>query len=183
MRIRSAKEEDLQGILAIQRANLRDVLSSETMRTDGFLTVAHTEADLALLNKPVAHSVAVSDLGEVLGYALSMSPQHLIPVLKPMFQAFDQRNWRGKSISSLNYTVMGQVALQASCRGKGVFRRLYAHWFATQAEHYELGLTEIDAKNTRSIGAHLAVGWVEIGRNKQDNTEWIFVGKDLSTGF
>jgi len=126
MIFRAATGKDFAGILAIQKANLRASVSAADAAREGYLTAVHTEELLRLLNAPVPHTVVVSATEEVLGYALSMSPQHRasMALLKPMFAAFEASTWKGEPISGIPYTAMGQVALQPKLRGTGAFRIL-----------------------------------------------------------
>ena len=56
--VRPATRADLPAVLDLQRTQLRDALEDHG---EGFLTVAHTLAQLAALNAPVPHTVAVGD--------------------------------------------------------------------------------------------------------------------------
>ena len=176
--MRPATPADLPAVLALQRTQLRGALSDYG---EGFLTVAHTLDQLAALNAPVPHTVAFGE-GELLGYALSMSPEHrdLIPVLEPLFAELERRTWRDRPIAEVTYTVVGQVFVAPAARGRGVFRSLYAAWCRAQATRFALGLTEIDAANAHSLAAHAAVGFEEIGRHRQGGQHWVLVGRELA---
>lgn len=176
--VRPATPSDFAAVLALQRSQLRGVLDDHG---EGFLTVSHTPEQLSTLNSPVPHTVAFGE-GNLLGYALGMSLEHrdLIPVLEPLFTQLDRHTWRGRRIAELDYTVVGQVCVAPATRGRGVFRALYAAWCRAQAERFALGVTEIDASNVRSLAAHAAIGFEEIGRHRQGGQQWVLVGRELA---
>ena len=179
---RAATPGAFKAILSLQRRSLRRNVSDHVAEHEGFISVEHTEELLERLNQPVPHSIAIDRIThELLGYALSMSPEHrdAMPDLVPMFAEFERLAWRGKPVADMRYTAMGQVCVAPHARGNGVFRKLYEHWFATQGEHYALGLTEIEASNTRSLGAHAAVGFEELSRYRQGHWTWVIVGREL----
>lgn len=175
--VRAATAADFDAILGLQAVNLRGALDE---LHDGFLTVRHRRGDLERFGRPVPHIVARGPT-DLLGYVLSMPPEHrdVIPMLTPMFVELESHQWRGRPIADVDYTVVGQVCVAARARGRGVFRALYETWFAAQAATFDLALTEIDAANERSLRAHLAVGFEEIGRHRQKTQTWVLVGREL----
>jgi len=146
---------ELEYILELQRKNLPDKLSPQEKLTEGFVTVSHTLHLLERMNTRCGHVIAM-DGTRLAGYALCMHPDFAndIPVLKPMFLR----------IAPLlpvdcRFIVMGQVCVDRAYRKKGVFRGLYSHMQSFLQDEYDLIITEVDATNTRSLGAHTAVGF------------------------
>ncbi len=170
-------QEDLSNILKLQSENLLTVLTDEEKEKEGFLTVVHTLEDLARLNDFEKHVVAKA-AGSIVAYVLAMTKASRgdIPVLVPMFDIFDQTNYNGKPIASYDYIVVGQVCVDKEFRGQGLFDRNYAFYKETYSGKYELAVTEIAAKNTRSLKAHQRVGFREICSHTASNgVEWIIV--------
>ncbi|HVY44655.1 MAG TPA: GNAT family N-acetyltransferase, partial [Minicystis sp.] len=172
MRVRLAVPEDLDGVLALQAANHRDVASGAA---DGFVTVRHTRADLEAMHALAPSVVAVDGEGEgeaVVGYALVMLPESrgLLPILAPMFARLD-------ALGLGRYYVMGQVCVAASHRGRGVFDALYRG----HAEHYgarfERVVTEIATRNVRSMRAHARVGFEVVEVYRDDVEAWAIVAR------
>jgi len=183
IKVRAAIPGDYQDILQLQMQNLPSYLSPEVRLREGFVSIQHSIDMLAALNQPVAHTVANSKVEQnLLGYALSMAPVHrkVVPGLEPMFAQFDDLIWDGRAVREMRYTAMGQVCVAATARGRGVFRKLYAGWCEQQARQFELGLTEIEASNQRSLDAHAALGWRELARYRQGEHHWVIVGSALS---
>lgn len=63
---------------------------------------------------------------------------------------------------------------QLSCR------RLHARAGRVVSSRYQLLLTEISARNPRSLRAHARVGVRELTRYQDETDAWIIVGWDLS---
>jgi GNAT superfamily N-acetyltransferase len=182
--------DDLRGILALQQQNLAANVSAAEAVAQGFVTVAHTleslEAMHALAPSIVARAVSESGVSsaprEVVGYALTMAVEAraLVPILEPMFQKLSALTWRGRSLSSLRHYVMGQVCVAKAFRGQGVFDALYRGHEQAYRERFDLIVTEIATRNTRSLRAHERVGFEPISRYRDETDEWIIVGWDWS---
>jgi ribosomal protein S18 acetylase RimI-like enzyme len=174
---------DLERILALQRENLREVVSSEEARREGFVTVAHTLDSLARMHA-IAPSVIARDGAALAGYALVMpvEARALVPLLEPMFQLFDSMAWRGRPLSAWRYYVMGQICVARGYRGQGVVDAMYREHRARYASRYDVCLTEIATRNVRSMRAHARVGFevATIYRDAED--EWAVVAWDWTSG-
>src|SRR5512135_3727276 len=111
------REEELEQILELQRANLPRQLSAEEIAAEGFVTVEHT---LQLLKRmhALAPSIVAREGANLAGYALVMPVQcrSLIPILEPMFQRLESLGMLGQ-----RFYVMGQICVGKPWRGKGVF--------------------------------------------------------------
>ncbi len=171
----------LAGILELQALVHKASVSAATAREQGYVSWRHTLDALAIFNAPVPHTIGLSEDGRVVAYALSMDPRHrrLMPEAEGFVAIVEQQQWEGTPVGKTQYVCMGQVAVAEAHRGTGLFRRLYEAWFAAQAQHYELGVTEIAVANHRSRSAHAALGWVEMGRHHDGQQEWIVVGRGL----
>jgi hypothetical protein len=115
----SAKSDnDLEGILALQKANLPSSITKEELQSQGFVTVVHSLDDLRKMNEIESHIIAKSD-DKVIAYLLAMTSasKNNIPILKPMFQMFDSIDFNGNSVSSYQYIVVGQVCVDKYFRG------------------------------------------------------------------
>ncbi|SEC52299.1 Acetyltransferase (GNAT) domain-containing protein [Tenacibaculum sp. MAR_2009_124] len=167
--------KELSQILTLQAQNLPTNLSEETKKEQGFVSVHHDLEILETMHNVHPHIIAVSE-GNVAGYALSMSRKFRndIPVLAPMFLKIDASK-KGDS----NYLVMGQVCVAKDFRGKGVFRGLYTHMKKVFSGFYDSIITEINAKNTRSINAHSSIGFDELMRYDFEGETWVVVFMDI----
>ncbi|QBA65663.1 GNAT family N-acetyltransferase [Muriicola soli] len=163
-------DKDLQDILELQEQNLPANLSEEAMRRDGFLTVKHNFELLKKMNDVCPHIVA-SNGDRVIGYALCMHPDFKseIPVLFSMFKEIEAQS----GIDS--FMVMGQICVDKEYRGKGVFRGLYLKMKEETSSYCDLIITEVDGRNTRSLKAHLAVGFRVIKKYQSDGRDWYLI--------
>ena len=73
---------------------------------------------------------------------------------------------------SLNYIAMGQICVDKSQRGKGVFRGLYNFMKDELSKEYDAIITEVDVLNTRSSQAHKAVGFEILKNYSSNNQDW-----------
>lgn len=160
--------EDLEQILRLQALNHLTRVSEETKEQEGFVTVRHTYDILEKMHLKCPHIIAKE--GEHLaGYALCMHPQFGpdIEVLRPMF-----REIVNVVPKNLPYMVMGQVCVAREYRKKGVFRKLYQTMSDYLRPKYRAIITEVDERNTRSLGAHYAIGFTDLISYTSGGQDW-----------
>lgn len=159
----STPTEVLQ-ILELQARNLPASLTAETMASDGFVTVRHDSEVLQRMNV-AAPSVIAKDGDEVIGYALVMPREFAadVPILHPMFALLDDLTWNGARLGdNSRWFVMGQIAVAAGYRGRGVFDGMYSAMKESYRGRYDFTVTEVAARNARSLRAHERVGFQTI---------------------
>lgn len=174
-------DDELRQILALQAANASDIVADTNKATDGFVTVRHDFDLLKAMNSPYAHQLA-KDGPKVAGYALVMCREfgYSIPVLRPMFSQIDRLIFDGLPISSAySYFIMGQICIDAAYRRQGVFGELYRHLRQRMLPHFDLMITEVSRRNTRSLAAHLHNGFVIAHEYTADGEDWVIVISDL----
>ncbi len=156
-------DADVQGILTLQEANLRQNVSADVQASQGFLTVRHDPAVLARMNR-AAPSVIAKEGDIVVGYALTMLPEFGsdVPELLPLFSLIDTLNYNGKPFGNYAWYVMGQICVAEGYRGEQIFDRMYQHHRDVYGDRYQLLITDISARNTRSQRAHARVGFVPV---------------------
>jgi GNAT superfamily N-acetyltransferase len=168
---------DLEGILALQKSNLARNLSAEEIQHQGFVTVDHSYDQLKKLNDNERHVIA-KEGDRVVGYVLAMTSQSKfdIPIIIPMFEAFDGIVYRGRKVTQYNYIVVGQVCIDKEYRGRGIFDECYSAYKTHYSGKYDFAITEIARTNQRSLNAHKRIGFKEVHSYfSQDNSEWIIV--------
>ena len=173
---------DVQGILTLQRANLRKNVSPDAQTSQGFVTVEHDPAVLTRMNR-AAPSVIAKDGDIVVGYALTMLPEFGadVPELVPLFDLLDTLTHHEKPLRDYAWYVMGQVCVADGYRGQQLFDRMYAHHRAVYGSRYNLLITDISANNPRSLRAHARVGFQPL-HEFHDYTigeTWVVVGWDF----
>jgi ribosomal protein S18 acetylase RimI-like enzyme len=176
----ASTDADLRAILELQQQNLESSLSREAVQSQGFLTVVHSLDTLRAMQAKLPSVVAKR--GDLLvGYALAMHEEtrELIPVLDPMFQLFQGLSFRGAPLSGSRFYVMGQICVAPSARGQGVFDALYLGHRAHYASQFDLTVTEVATRNTRSMRAHQRVGFETIHRFRDVTDDWTVVAWDF----
>jgi len=175
---RVSNDEELNQILTLQEQNLRHLISDEQKLTEGFVTLQHDFEMLKKMNDVCNHCIAKQG-DKVVGYALAMLQDFKkdIPLLVPMFQEIDQALTAGHL--SKNYIAMGQICIDKSCRGQGVFRGLY-NYMASELKHkFDAIITEVDTKNTRSSAAHRAIGFKVLKNYHSNNQLWEIISLNI----
>jgi len=164
---RAESDNELQQILNIQKKALKTNVSLEEQKEQGYVTVPHTFEILKKMNDACPHLLAVVD-GNVVGYALTMleSARYEMPILTPMFDIADGL------YPTKNYLVMGQICIDKPYRSKGIFKGLYSFYREELSPQYKSLITEVATLNTRSLSAHLAVGFKVIDTQVTDGTSW-----------
>ena len=159
----AASADEIRQILALQEQNLARNISTETLESQGFVTVEHTVELLEKMNAAVPQTIA-KDGAAVVGYALVMTKESRtdIPVLEPMFARLPQINYQGKVLSEYRFYVMGQICIAEAYRGKGVFELLYNGQKKQLTGQYDLCVTEVSARNKRSLKAHQRIGFQSV---------------------
>jgi FR47-like protein len=178
----STTDQDLRGILALQQQNLPKNISETELLEQGFVTVEHDFEILEAMNRYEPHVIARDESGGVVAYALFMHPDFgaKVPILVPMFELLKTLHFQQKSIDNLAYFVIGQICVGKSMRGRGVFSALYADMNRRFSSKYDIVITEIATRNTRSIRAHEKIGFEIIHIfTAPDGEEWAIVAWDF----
>ncbi len=170
-------ESDLKGILALQQANHLHQITEEDFKTEGFLMVRHQIEDLEKMNR-LAPQIICKDQDEVVAFVLAMTEASKddITILIPMFQLFNNLNYKGKLISQYRYMVVGQVCVAKGYRGIGIFNECYELFKNTFKDTYDFAITEISTRNPRSLKAHQKIGFQTVHTyTAPDGEEWDIV--------
>ena len=156
-------DDDVRGILALQQKNLKKNLTSEQIKSQGFLTVEHKFSVLKAMND--AHpSVIVKDGDMVVAYCLAMLPQFRndVPELIALFDTIDKIDYESQTLKDFKYVVMGQVCVGEGYRSMGFFDGMYQKLREELSAKFELCVTDISTNNSRSLKAHARVGFIPV---------------------
>lgn len=158
--------EELLQILSLQKINLKSSVSASEMEQEGFVTIIHDLDLLQRMNEACPHIIA-KDKNKVVGYALRMESRFKkeITLLQPMFEELE-------GIHMQNFIAMGQICISKTHRKQGIFRGLYETMKKTSYPKYDYIITEVDATNTRSLGAHYAVGFEKVCTYHSLGQDW-----------
>ena len=168
-------DTDLQQILDLQSRNLPQNITKEEAKAQGFVTVHHDFDLLKRMNTPYPHIVA-QEGEKIIGYALVMlrSFQNDIPVLVSMFKEIDAVIYQGEKLADAKYFIMGQVCIDKTFRGRGIFAGLYKEMQRRMLPYFDYIVTEVDKRNTRSMRAHEKVGFENI-HEYSTNEDWMIL--------
>lgn len=174
---------DLDGIMALQRANLETTVGPERAARDGFVTVVHTRGALEAMHALCPSTVA--KLGDaVVAYALVMPLEcrAFVPILEPMFallatlELAPNATSAPRPIADVATYVMGQICIAPTHRGTGLFDALYAAHRTHYAARWELCVTDVATRNTRSLRAHERVGFQRLATYADATDTWALLG-------
>jgi ribosomal protein S18 acetylase RimI-like enzyme len=170
----STTEDELRQILELQQCNLPSFITEDERKKEGFVTVQHDFNLLKEMHFKCPHTLA-KDGDTIVGYALSMHPdfgEH-IEILRPMFAQIKEA--KNQYFDSATYMVMGQICIAKEYRKQGIFRNLYETMKTTLLSDYSAIVTEVDSNNERSLNAHYAVGFEDLGRYTSEGKEWVLL--------
>ena len=169
---------DLREMLALQQQNLSRNLSPDVQREQGFVTLQYTFDQMQQMHN-LGPSVIAKDGERVVGYAITTVPEArpFVPELETLFVMLDAVQYAGKPLSQHAYYVVGQVCVAEGYRGQGLFDQMYQHHRATYGDQFRLFITDISARNTRSLRAHERVGFRVIHQFYEPDAgeEWALV--------
>ncbi len=172
-----SNDSELKEILDLQQENIKAILKTEDILSEGFVTVIHNLDLLQKMNSPYPHTIAKSG-NHVIGYALSMLPSMSVHI--SILQALTKRLQK-LGIPTIDYIIMGQVCIQKAFRKTGVFRRLYHTMAENMKPHFKYIITEVSMENERSFTAHQAIGFrlLEVRKDAKKGENWAIVCLDL----
>jgi L-amino acid N-acyltransferase YncA len=182
VRIKLAQEvSELEGILALQRRNLKRCLSESEAEEQGFLIAEYNLAYLQQMQAQRPSVVAVDD-GRVVGYALVVTQEVRkgLPFISDLFDEIDRISYRGTLLAGTDYVVVGQLCVDKDYRGQGLVDRLYGCFRASLDDRYHCGVTDIARANRRSLKAHQKVGFEVIHAIEYEGLTWDVVLWDWS---
>lgn len=175
-------DDDLRGILALQRANQVRNLPPDVQTRQGFVTIQYTLEQMWQMHE-LGPSVIAKDGDAVVGYAITAMPRtrRFIPELASLFDQIDGLTYRDQPIHELLYYVMGQVCVADGYRGQGLFDQMYQHHRTVYGGDFQLLITDISARNTRSLRAHERVGFRPLREFYEPGAgeTWIVVAWDM----
>jgi hypothetical protein len=168
-------------ILDLQRRYHASALSADVQAREGFVFVEHSVALLERMSSELPQAIALAN-DVVVGYclALSLSLQHEIPSLAPMFEQFGRCSYHGRRLSDFRFFVGGQVCVNRAYRGRGLLARLYEHTRLSAPPIHELCVTEIAVRNQVSVRAHERMGFEAISTYSDASEDWVVVAWDLA---
>jgi GNAT superfamily N-acetyltransferase len=179
-----ANTDEVRQILELQAANLPSALTPDTIASQGFVTVRHDRDVLDRMNE-TAPAIIAKDGDRVVGYALVMPRAFAsdVPILQPLFQMLDALSWRGGLLRDrTRWFVMGQICIAEGYRGGGIFEGLYRTMADEYRDRYDFTITEVAARNTRSLRAHARAGFhtLQVYADATTGEQWHVIVLDFT---
>jgi GNAT superfamily N-acetyltransferase len=176
--------DEIRQILVLQAANLPSALAPDMMASQGFVTVRH-DRDVLRRMSEAAPGIIAKDGERVVAYALVMPREFAsdVPILGPLFQILDGLSWRGVLLRDQpRWFVMGQVCVEEGYRGYGIFDGLYRALVSEYRDRYDFMVTEVAARNTRSLRAHARAGFhtLQVYSDTTTGEDWHVIVLDFT---
>jgi GNAT superfamily N-acetyltransferase len=171
--LQATTPEQLQGILDLQKVNLKEVVPESLHREQGFVTVKHSLDVLLAMNRKLNHLIAVEN-DRVVGYALAMHPdlKEQIPKLITMFERIETLSYQGNPLHRSRFYIMGQICIAQAYRGQGLFAKLYEAHRECYSGQFDYLITEVSGNNPRSLKAHEKVGFETLLKYRDTADLW-----------
>jgi hypothetical protein len=156
--------EDFAQMVDLQNRNLISVLEPHQL-TEGFLATAFTADQFQVMDKDVSVFVALEN-DVVCGYLCASPPEfnRPFPILGVMLAQCDSLFYQDKAIRDYRYCVVGPICIDAAYRGQAVFSQLANRFLEGVSSQYELIVTLISEKNSRSLRTAHKMGMEIIDR-------------------
>jgi ribosomal protein S18 acetylase RimI-like enzyme len=177
--------DEVRQILDLQTANHPSSLTPDIMASQGFVTVRHDHDVLQRMNETAPAIIAKdADRDQVVGYALVMPREFAadVPILLPLFHMLDTLSWKSVRLRDQpRWFVMGQICIAEGYRGRGIFDGLYRTMAEAYRDRYDFTVTEVAARNTRSLRAHARAGFQRLHVYQDANAaeEWHVIVLDF----
>lgn len=169
----AGNDSELEGILALQRLNLRRNLAATEAAREGFLTAEYTLEYLRKMNQEEPSVIAVAE-DQVVGYALAATQpiREGNPLLADLFRQIDLLHFNGEPLRQTNYVVVGQLCVAKAFRGIGLVRRLYGQFRHSMQTRFRYAITDVARDNRRSLEAHRRTGFQTIHSITFEGLQW-----------
>lgn len=162
---KATSDVEIQGIVELQKINLKKNLSPEEREQFGFVTLEY-DFDFVKEMSAAHHHIIAKEGDNVVGYCLLMdrSKNHLMKEGAGIFPIFHELNYKGQRLGDINYVSVGQVCVHRDFSGQGILGKMYAAYKEAYQDFYDLAMTDVYFNNKRSIVGHQKAGFEIIHR-------------------
>ena len=156
-------DSELEQIIALQTANLREIVGEVEAEKEGYVTAVYTLEYMKKMNACKATVVAKAG-GKVIGYVLVMTReiavQHrLCASLVELLKTIPVAKTSPTVLDEVSYVFCGQLCVAQGYRGLGVAPRMYNHFYNQYHNEFNYCITDVAYDNVRSIKAHEKSGF------------------------
>jgi ribosomal protein S18 acetylase RimI-like enzyme len=166
-------KKEMQGVLALQQANLRKNITQEEAESQGFLMAEYDLPFLELLHR-VSPGIIAKDGEQVVGYSLVALPETARhhDLLADLVENIERCIFDGKPVE--NYAIVAQLCVSKEYRGQDLVQKLYGSFRDHYADQYTYCVTDVAQANHRSLKAHKKRGFLVI-----DTLDYGGIGWDI----
>jgi ribosomal protein S18 acetylase RimI-like enzyme len=167
-------EQEMEGVLALQQANLRKNITQEEAETQGFLMAEYDLVFLELLHK-TSPGIIAKDGEKVVGYSLVALPETARhhDLLADLVENIERCTFQGKPVE--NYAIVAQLCVSKEYRGQDLVQKLYGGFRDHYAYQYTYCVTDVAQANHRSLKAHQKRGFQVIDTLAYGGIGWDIV--------
>ena len=153
-------ESELVQVHKLLEENLKQNLSYQERKQQGFITINYSLNSLIKLNKITPTIVAI-DESKVIGYALSANRncKGLHKFLDMVIAEVDKTFYNKDLLLESDYVVVGQLCVAKAYRRRGVSQKIYQEFKQEFHQTHPYCLTGVDALNKGSIESHKKCGF------------------------
>lgn len=166
-------QKELEQIHSLNQQNLKQALSEEEKKEEGFVTWLYSPGLLQKMHVLAPSIIAKKD-DEVIGYALTTLKESgaFHTDLKIMMEHMAPLRYKNKPLDEYRYYFMGQICMDKNFRTKGLFNQLYQYHKKIYGNRFELIVTEVSVSNDRSLYAHKKTGFESIHSYTDAKDTW-----------
>ncbi len=167
-------QAELEGVLALQQANLRKNITQEEAESQGFLMAEYDLPFLALLHQ-TSPGIIAKDGEKVVGYSLVALPETARhhDLLADLVENIERCQFESKPIE--NYAIVAQLCVSKEYRGQDLVQKLYGGFRDHYANQYTYCVTDVAQANHRSLKAHQKRGFQVIDTLDYGGIGWNIV--------
>jgi ribosomal protein S18 acetylase RimI-like enzyme len=173
---RLSTQKELRQIQHLQSANLKSNLSLSEQQIQGFVTASYTFDFLKKMNE--LHPAIIAKEGDqVVGYALVTTSEikGYHPLLDDLIGHCDEVVFKGVSLATIPYAIVGQLCVAKAYRGQGLVQKIYTHFKESLQQTHHCCITDVDQNNPRSLKAHQKTGFEVVGCLGYGGSQWDLV--------
>ena len=180
IKIGTATEEDIQGIVALHKANLVINLTA-VEKQGGFVTTALTVAQIQTVIKQQGIFIA-KDENSIIGFIIAADWEFFKqwPIFERMIQLFPSYSFKNFAITTTNCFQYGPICIDKNYRGQGIITELFDYMRIQMMNKYPLSLTFINKINIPSFKAHTQkLAWQVIDEFHYNNNDYYVLAYEM----
>ena len=155
MEIRLATLDDIPALHALEARYFVENLSASE-RTEGYISVQHSQQWFTSAIATGGIHVATTDTGSLAGFiAITAPPSDTnatpSPILQAMVDLAQTLDYNGTPIAAQRYAFRGPVLIDEGARGHGLYSRFNAITRQAYADIFDTGVLFVSTENPRSV--------------------------------